>query len=157
MPELIITQLAWVTTSVSPIAMHNFVTIRIGEIVFTRLLFYFVCGFVRQTNAEIVAPISMFNTSNGVENSVPFMGPVIEAPHLRGQITEKPPTKDVNRQFLSKSQKSLNFDIIKTTEPIRIIFCAMIKTTKKTSRVVPRMRTANPRLWLAAILKILNL
>jgi len=50
------------------------------------------------------------------------------------------------RLFPAKSQKFLNFDIIKTTQPISSKFCTVIKTNNATSVVVPRMRTKNP-IW----------
>jgi len=75
---------------------------------------------------------------------------------FRGQIPplkQKPP-KGVNKQFPDKSQKPLNFDIIKTTELIRIISCTSMKTTKDTSWVILLMRTTNPRWRTAAVLEI---
>ena len=141
-------KLAWITISGSPTNMHFIIfrsgifDPRIGEFVFTRLLF-FVFGFFRQASAEIVAPILTLNTSNGVilRKSVPSGGPVNEARYLGGQIPKHRSKMGVNRQFPAKSQKSLNFDIFKTSEPIRTKFCRVINTTKNTLRVVPRMRT----------------
>jgi len=62
----------------------------------------------------------MFKTSNGVvpRKDVPFGGPVNNAPYLGGQIPKNRSKRGMNRQFPAKLQKSLNFDIIKTTEPI---------------------------------------
>jgi len=106
--------------------MQNFITMRswvfdprIREFVFTRLLFFrfFVCGFFRHASAETAALILTLNTSNGVVpgKDVPFGGPVNDAPHLWGQIPKNRSKEGVNRQFPAKSQKSLNFDIIKIT------------------------------------------
>jgi len=119
--------------------------------------FSFFGGSFRQASAETVAPILTLNRANDVvsRKDVPFGGPVNDALHLGGQIPKNHSKRSVNGQFLAKSQKSLIFDIIKTTEPIRKKFCTVIKTTKCTSQMVPHIRTTNPRWRTAAILKIL--
>ena len=99
---------------------------------------FFICGFFRQASAETVALILTLNTSNGVipQKDVSFGGHVNDTPHLGGQIAKNRSKRGVNRQFPAKSQKSLNFDIIKTIERICTKFCTMIKTTESTSLVV---------------------
>ena len=98
---------------------------------------FFICGVFQLASAKTAAPILMLNTSNGVFpcKDVPFMDPVNDAPHLGGHVPKNCPKRGMNRQFWVQLQKSLNFDIIKITEPIRTKFCPMIKTTTNTSHL----------------------
>ena len=65
---------------------------------------------------------------------MPFGGLFHIAPHLGGQ---KPQFRFVNRRFQAKLEKLKNVRIIKTTAPIPIKFCTVIKTTKCPLWVVP--------------------
>ena len=108
--------------------------------------FFFVCAYFRQASAETAAPILTLNSQMASFRArMCFLGVLLMMLPIYGVKSPKNRSKrGVKRQLPAKSRKSLNFDIIKTTEPISTTFCTMIKTTKSTSWVVPRMRTTNP-------------
>ena len=153
----------------SPTIMQYFITIRSGvsdrriEIVFTRLLFFvffifFVCRFFRQASAETASPILTLNTSYGV---VPRKGVPLGVPLMMFSIYGVKSTKNRSKwawigNFQANRKKSLNFDIIKTTEPISTKFCTVIKTPSEHRGWSRACVQTNPRWRTAAILKILN-
>jgi len=147
---------ARVTMSKSPTITQNFITMRLGvfdprirEIVLTRLLFF---NFSFVGTSDKLAPRLLHRFRRLIRQLASFrarmclLGVPLKMLLIYGVKSPKNRSiSGVNRQFSAKSQKSLNFDIIKTTEPILTKLCTMIKTIESTSLVVPRMRTTNPR------------
>jgi len=136
--------------------MQNFTTIRSGifdprirEFVFTWLYsFFFVFSCFSFVGAsDKLAPRLLHRFWRLIHHMASFRSRMclLRVPLMMLSIygVKSPQNRSkmgVNRQFSAKSQKSLNFDIIKTTEPITTKFCTVIKTPKSTSRVVLRMR-----------------
>ena len=131
-----------IDSAIAALRMREKTRFRVGFFVYVYICIYLsIYLYIRslpRLQATFFSAILMLNGSYDVflQPLVSFGGRDEIAPHLGGQIPQKPPFWDMKRRFQAKLVKSKNMHIIKTTASIPTRFCTVIKTTKCPSWVV---------------------